>query len=149
MRKIILPIDPRLRPGVIPGVLGVGSGHRQHPDPVVALRNQIEAAPNAAERNRVRLKLADLLHSTGYKTEALAELNAIANCRFIRSDWLLQSRQRVCPSRRFEAAMTSYRTAIEQRKGNYSRAYNNLGVLLLRAGRWDEAHEALLSALKP
>src|SRR6185369_2226519 len=30
----------------------------------------------------------------------------------------------------------------------YSRAYNNLGVVLLRAGRWDEAYDALLSALK-
>src|SRR5829696_9113093 len=49
------------------------------PDPVVALRNQIEAAPSAAERNRLRLKLSELLHNSGHKTEALAELNAIAN----------------------------------------------------------------------
>src|SRR5262249_17597932 len=30
----------------------------------------------------------------------------------------------------------------------YSRAYNNLGVVLLRVGRWDEAYDALLSALQ-
>jgi len=34
------------------------------------------------------------------------------------------------------AAISAYKTAIEQRKGYYSRAYNNLGVMLLRAGRW-------------
>jgi tetratricopeptide (TPR) repeat protein len=47
-----------------------------------------------------------------------------------------------------EAAIAAYKIAIEQRNGNYSRAYNNLGVVLLRTGRWDEAYEALLSALK-
>src|SRR4030095_8198933 len=47
-----------------------------------------------------------------------------------------------------ESAIAAYRTAIEQRKGYYSRAYNNLGVVLLRAGKWDEAQEALLAALK-
>ena len=38
--------------------------------------------------------------------------------------------------------------AIDQRKGNYSRALNNLGVVLLRIGRWDESYDALLSASK-
>ena len=47
-----------------------------------------------------------------------------------------------------EAAIAAYRKAITQRKGFYSRALNNLGVVLLRTGRWDEAQEALLSALR-
>ena len=47
-----------------------------------------------------------------------------------------------------EAAIASYRKAIEQRNGHYSRALNNLGVVLLRVGRWDEAQEALVSALQ-
>ena len=47
-----------------------------------------------------------------------------------------------------EAAIAAYRKAITQRKGFYSRALNNLGVVLLRTWRWDEAHEALLSALR-
>src|SRR4029079_6504287 len=38
--------------------------------------------------------------------------------------------------------------AIEQRHGHYSRALNNLGVVLLRVGRWDEAQDALQSALQ-
>src|SRR6185369_9484048 len=45
-------------------------------------------------------------------------------------------------------AVEAYRKAIDQRKGNYSRALNNLGVVLLRIGRWDESYDALLSALK-
>jgi len=47
-----------------------------------------------------------------------------------------------------EAAIAAYRKAITQRKGFYSRALNNLGVVLLRTGRWDEAQEALVSALR-
>ena len=47
-----------------------------------------------------------------------------------------------------EAAIATYRKAIEQRHGHYSRALNNLGVVLLRVGRWDEAQEALQSALQ-
>jgi tetratricopeptide (TPR) repeat protein len=118
------------------------------PDPVVTLRNQIEAAPNAAERNRLRLKLSELLHSTGHKTEALAELNTIATSNSFDPIGFYNLGNAFARFGESEAAMTAYRTAIEQRKGGYSRAYNNLGVLLLRAGRWDEAHEALLSALK-
>ncbi|HKP81845.1 MAG TPA: tetratricopeptide repeat protein [Pyrinomonadaceae bacterium] len=118
------------------------------PDPVVTLRNEIEAAPNAAERNRLRLKLSDLLHSTGHKTEALAELTAIAKSDSFDPIGFYNLGNAFARLGDSEAAMTAYRTAIEQRKGNYSRAYNNLGVLLLRAGRWDEAHDALLSALK-
>ena len=118
------------------------------PDPVVTLRNQIEAAPNAAEQNRLRLKLSDLLHSTGHKTEALAELNAIAKSDSFDPIGFYNLGNAFARLGDSEAAMTAYKTAIEQRKGNYSRAYNNLGVLLLRGGRWDEAHDALLSALK-
>jgi len=47
-----------------------------------------------------------------------------------------------------EPAIAAYRKAITQRKGFYSRALNNLGVVLLRTGRWDEAQESLLSALR-
>ena len=47
-----------------------------------------------------------------------------------------------------EAAIAAYRKAVTQRKGFYSRALNNLGVVLLRTGRWDEAQESLVSALR-
>ena len=117
------------------------------PDPVVTLRNEIEAAPNAAERNRLRLKLSELLHSTGHKTEALAELNAIATSGSFDPIGFYNLGNAFARLGESEAAMTAYKTAIEQRKGGYSRAYNNLGVLLWRAGRWDEAYDALVSAL--
>lgn len=118
------------------------------PDPVVTLREQIEAAPTAAERNRLRLKLSELLLNTGHKTEALAELNTIANSNSFDPIGFYNLGNAFARLGDSEAAMTAYKTAIEQRNGRYSRAYNNLGVLLLRAGRWDEAYDALLSALK-
>jgi tetratricopeptide (TPR) repeat protein len=118
------------------------------PDPVASLRDQIEAAPNAPERNRLQLKLADLLLTTGHRSEALAELNAIANSDSFDPVGFYNLGNSFARIGDSEAAMSAYRTAIQQRKGRYSRASNNLGVLLLRAGRWDEAYDALLSALK-
>ena len=47
-----------------------------------------------------------------------------------------------------DEAVRTYRKAIEQRKGHYSRASNNLGVVLLRQGFWDQAYEAFLTALR-
>jgi tetratricopeptide (TPR) repeat protein len=117
-------------------------------DPVATLRDEIEAAPNASERNRLQLKLADLLLTTGHKPEALKELNSIANSTAFDPVGFYNLGNTFARLGDSEAAITAYRTAIEQRNGRYSRAYNNLGVVLLRSGRWDEAHEALLSALK-
>ncbi len=118
------------------------------PDPVASLRDQIQAAATPPERNRLQLKLADLLFSTGHKSEALAELQVIANSTDFDPAGFYNLGNSFARLGDSESAIAAYRTAIDQRKGRYSRAYNNLGVLLLRAGRWDEAHEALLSALK-
>ena len=118
------------------------------PDPVASLRDQIQAAATPAERNRLQLKLADLLASTGHKTEALAELQLIANSESFDPTGFYNLGNSFARFGDSEAAIAAYQTAIEQRKGRYSRAYNNLGVVLLRAGRWDEASDALLSALK-
>lgn len=117
-------------------------------DPVLSLRDEIDAASNAQERIRLQLKLADHFVKTGHKSEALRELHLILS-----SDWfdpagfynLGNSFARLGES---DAAIAAYRKAIEQRKGRYSRAYNNLGVVLLRAGQWEEAYEAFLTALK-
>lgn len=118
------------------------------PDPVASLREQIQAAATPADRNRLQLKLADLLASTGHKTEALAELQLIAKSDSFDPTGFYNLGNSFARLGDSEAAIAAYRTAIEQRKGRHSRAYNNLGVVLLRAGRWDEASEALLSALK-
>ncbi len=117
-------------------------------DPVASLREEIEAAPNASERNRLQLKLADLLLTTGHKPEALKELNSIANSTAFDPIGFYNLGNTFARLGESEAAIAAYRKAIEQRNGRYSRAYNNLGVLLLRSGRWDEAYDALLSALK-
>src|ERR1051325_7372118 len=116
-------------------------------DPVLVLRDQLEAAPNALERNRLQLKLADLLLTTGHKPEAMTELNSVAHSTDFDPVGFYNLGNTFARLGETEAAITAYRAAINQRSGRYSRAYNNLGVVLLRAGRWDEAYDALVSAL--
>jgi len=118
------------------------------PDPVATLRAQIEGAASDSDRLRLRLKLADLLLSTGHKTEAIAELSSIASSDVFDPIGFYNLGNAFARLDNNESAIAAYRKAIEQRKGHYSRALNNLGVVLLRAGRWDDAHEALVSALQ-
>ena len=117
-------------------------------DPVTDLRDQIQSAASDPDRIRLQLKLADLLLSTGHKTEALVELNSIANSNAFDPIGFYNLGNAFARLGNTEASIAAYRNAIEQRKGHYSRALNNLGVVLLRAGRWDEAQEALASALQ-
>lgn len=117
-------------------------------DPVTTLREQIEAADTGPERIRLQLKLADLLVSTGHKSDALKELQLVADSNTFDPGGFYNLGNSYARLGETEAAINAYNTAIEQRKGRYSRAYNNLGVVLFRAGRWDEAYDALLSALK-
>jgi len=117
-------------------------------DPVTVLRDEIAAAPSPADRNRLQLKLADLLLTTGHKPEALAELTSIAKSTDFDPIGFYNLGNFFARVGDSEAAISAYRTAIEQRNGYYSRAFNNLGVMLLRAGRWDEAQQALQSALR-
>ena len=117
-------------------------------DPVAALREQIQAAPDAVERNRLQLQLADLLLSSGNRSEAIAELNTMANSTSLDPVGFYNLGNSFARLGDSDAAIAAYRKAIEQRKGRYSRALNNLGVMLIRSGRWDEAQDALLEALK-
>ena len=117
-------------------------------DPVTSLRDEIAAAATDSDRNRLQLKLADLLLNTGHKDEALAELGLVANSNAFDPVSFYNLGNSYARLGETELAISAYRTAIEQRKGRYSRASNNLGVVLLRVGRWDEASDALLSALK-
>jgi tetratricopeptide (TPR) repeat protein len=117
-------------------------------DPVTHLRDQIQSAASDSDRIRLQLKLADLLLSTGHKTEAVAELNSIATSNAFDPVGFYNLGNAFARLGNTEASIAAYRNAIEQRKGHYSRALNNLGVMLLRAGRWDEAQEALVSALQ-
>jgi tetratricopeptide (TPR) repeat protein len=118
------------------------------PDPVASLREQIDAAPNASEKNRLQLQLADLLLTRGQKTEAMTELQVIASSDSFDPTGYYNLGNSFARLGETDAAINAYQIAIDQRKGRYSRAYNNLGVVLLRVGRWDEAQDALLAALK-
>lgn len=117
-------------------------------DPIKTLREQMAAAPNHQERNRLQLKLAEELVKTGYKTEALKELNAILSGNDFDPISFYNLGNAFARLGETESAIVAYRRAIEQRNGGYSRAHNNLGVVMLREGRWDEAYDAFISALK-
>ena len=115
---------------------------------VQTLRDQIAAAPNEFERGQLQLKLVDLLVSSGKNQEAIAELQSFSReDRFNPQGFynLANAQARLGDS---EGAVSTYRKAIEQRKGHYSKALNNLGVVLLRLGRWDEAYDAFMGALR-
>lgn len=117
-------------------------------DPILSLRDQIDAASSDQERIRLRLKLVDHFVTTERKSDALAELRLIANSNVFDPPGFYNVGNSFARLGETDGAIDAYRKAIDQRKGRYSRAYNNLGVVLLRAGRWDEAYDALLSALK-
>ena len=142
MKKILLPL-------ILISMFSLNiSAQTQALDPIASLRAQIQGASTAADRNRLRLKLADLLLTSGKKSEALVELQQIANSNDFDPIGFYNLGNFFARLDDSEAAIGAYRTAIEQRKGRYSRAYNNLGVVLLRTGRWDDAYDALVSALK-
>jgi tetratricopeptide (TPR) repeat protein len=129
--------------------LSVSAGFAQaDQEPVARLRNQIEEAATPQDRIRLELKLADELSTTGHKPEALQELQLVANSGVFDPISFYNLGNAFARLGESEASIAAYRKAIDQRKGQYSRAYNNLGVVLLRLGRWDEAYDALISALK-
>src|SRR5689334_7022246 len=128
-------------------ILCVSDGLAQE-DPAVSLRKQIEAAATPQDRIRLQLKLADQLNATGHKEEAIQQLQLVANSGVFDPIAFYNLGNAFARLGESEASIAAYRKAIEQRKGQYSRAYNNLGVVLLRLGRWDEAYDALISALK-
>lgn len=123
-------------------------GTNASPESLTSLRDQIEATPIGSERVRLQLKLAEQLAAAGRKTEATKELRAIINANVFDPQVLYNAGNALARLGDSDEAINAYRKAIDQRKGNYSRALNNLGVILLRQGRWDEAYEALSSALK-
>jgi len=130
-------------------VTAVGEDTNKPPaDPILALRDQIDAATTSQERVELQLQLVDLLVAGGKKPEALAELNRVTASDEFNPQGLYNTGNAFARLGDNDGAVVAYRKAIEQRKGKYSRALNNLGVVLLRAGRWEEAYEALTSALR-
>jgi tetratricopeptide (TPR) repeat protein len=117
-------------------------------DTIAQLREQVAAASVIPDRNRLQLKLAEELVKTGYRTEALTELFQILNATGFDPIGYYNLGNAFARLGESDSAIMAYQRAIEQRKGNYSRAQNNLGVVLLREGRWDEAYDAFNAALR-
>ena len=88
------------------------------------------------------------LLATNKKAEALSELHLITSTDVFDPQSFYNAGNSLARLDDNNGAVEAYRKAIDQRKGNYSRALNNLGVVLLRIGRWDESYDALLSASK-
>ncbi|HZE73348.1 MAG TPA: tetratricopeptide repeat protein [Pyrinomonadaceae bacterium] len=117
-------------------------------DPITALRDQIEAAATVQERVDLQLKLVDQLVLAGKKQDARNQLGQmLAEDRFDPQSFynIGNAFARLGDA---DGAVVSYRKAIDQRKGRYSKALNNLAVVLMRRGDWGEANEALIAALK-
>jgi tetratricopeptide (TPR) repeat protein len=117
-------------------------------DPMMALRDEIDAAATPQERIRLQLKLADMLLANGKRTEAVAELRSITTVEVFDPQGFYNTGNALARLGDTDEAVNAYKKAIEQRKGRYSRALNNLGVVLMRVGRWDESQDAFLDALK-
>lgn len=106
------------------------------------------AAQTFAEQNQQQLKAAKELADTGHKSEALAELHKMLDADGFDPVGYYNLGNAFARLDESEAAIRAYRRAIEQRPAGYSRAQNNLGVVLLREGRWNEAYDAFNAALK-
>src|SRR5688500_9805268 len=108
----------------------------------------VDAAPTPEARLREQLKVVAQMVAQGLKQEALAELHSLAAESRFDPQGFYNIGNAFARLDATDAAISAYRKALEQRKGNYSRAANNLGVLLLRQGFWDQAYEAFLGALR-
>jgi len=117
-------------------------------DPITVLREQIDAAPTAQEKAALQLKLADLLMHTGKQQEAHSQLGQMLSEDRFDPQSFYNIGNAFARLGDIDGAVASYRKAIDQRKGRYSKALNNLAVVLMRRGEWDLANEALTSALR-
>jgi tetratricopeptide (TPR) repeat protein len=106
------------------------------------------AAQTFDEQNQQQLKAAQELAAAGHKPEALAELHKILDGNGFDPVGFYNLGNAFARLGESESAIRAYRRAIEQRPAGYSRAQNNLGVVLLSEGRWDEAYNAFNAALQ-
>lgn len=109
---------------------------------------KIEPEPSPEERLRGELILVDQMVAQGKKQEALAKLQLLAAEDRFDPRGFYNIANAFARLDATDSATSAYRKAIQQRKGNYSRASNNLGVILLRQGFWDQAYDAFLDALR-
>ena len=109
---------------------------------------KVEATPSPADRLREQLRVAEQMVAAGMKREAIAELASLSGTDLFDPQGFYNIANALARLDATDAAIITYRKAIEQRNGHYSRASNNLGVILLRQGFWDQAYEAFIAALR-
>ena len=115
---------------------------------IAALRAAVEEAATEQERARAERTLVDYLVAMKRDSEAVAELRSMMREERLDPVGFYNVGNALARLGDNPTAVDAYRKAIAQRHGNYSRALNNLGVVLMRLERWDEADEALNDALK-
>jgi len=116
-------------------------------DELDKLREQIKATSDAGERGRLQRELMVRLATAHEKAAALDELRLLLHEDRFDPAFFYNLGNTFVQLGDNSAGVDAYRKAISQRRGHYARALNNLGVILLRQGRWDEAYDALASAL--
>ena len=109
---------------------------------------KLDPVPSPEIRLRRRLNVVEQLVAQGLKQEALAELRSVAAEDRFDPQGFYNIANAFARLDATDEAISAYRKALEQRKGHYSRAANNLGVILLRQGFWDQAYDAFLLALR-
>ena len=124
------------------------SGTTVAKDAQVSVSESAKAEENDRNRLRRQLEQAEQLAAANLKTEAVESLRAAINLDLFDPQGFYNAGNALVRLGAPDEALKAYRKAIDQRKGNYSRALNNMGVVLLRQGRWDDAYDALLSAIK-
>jgi tetratricopeptide (TPR) repeat protein len=114
---------------------------------VERLRAEIKDARPGAERARLQRTLIESLVALKREPEALDALRLMIHEDRFDPPFFFNTGNALARLGDASAAEDAYRKAISQRRGNYSRALNNLGVILIRQGHWDEARETLAAAL--
>lgn len=109
---------------------------------------KVEPVPTPEERLRQQLQVVEQMIADGLKQEAITELRLLSSEDRFDPQGFYNIANALARLDATDAAVNAYRKAITQRKGHYSRASNNLGVVLLRQGFWDQAYEAFLAALR-
>lgn len=117
-------------------------------DPILQLRDQIDAAATTQERIRLQFQLVEKFLEHGKKTDAVKELQAMSGEDRFNPQGFYNIGNALARLGETDSAMAAYSKAISQRKGRYSRALNNLGVMQLRQGLWSEAYNSFMSALR-
>jgi tetratricopeptide (TPR) repeat protein len=111
------------------------------------LRAEIKDMKAGAERTRLQRALVERLVELKREPEALDALRMMIHEDRYDPPFFFNTGNALARLGDASAAEDAYRKAILQRRGNYSRALNNLGVILIRQGHWDEAQETFAAAL--